>query len=73
MTQQSISPEQFIRIWQTCSTLKEVTTRTGLATTACTSRATVHRRWGIPLKKYRERRPKLDIPRLRTLCRSLAS
>jgi hypothetical protein len=48
----NIPPEEFVRIWQTASTIKEVAVRTGVAYNAACRRASNYRRHGVPLKKH---------------------
>lgn len=47
-----ISPEDFVRIWQTSETFAEVLKRTGMKGNSCSVRAQHYRKKGIALRKF---------------------
>jgi len=48
----TVTPEEFIKVWQTSSSREEVAERTGMSLTAISSRAWLYRKNGIKLKDY---------------------
>jgi hypothetical protein len=48
----NISPPEFIKIWQTASTLDEVCEKTKMSKSSAYSRAAGYRKRGIPLQKF---------------------
>jgi hypothetical protein len=71
-----ISPEDFVRAWQTAESMEAFTEATGIESRAGTSRAVIYRKKGIPLKKFprggNTGRPSLDVKALAELAVSLA-
>ena len=47
-----VTPEAFIRIWQTSSKTSEVERLTGMKKGSCSTRASQYRKHGVPLKRY---------------------
>ena len=70
-----VSPESFIKAWQTSGSIEVVMKKTGMKFTAVRSRADSYRRKGVPLKKlYRHAsysNKKLDWKKLTEYARSL--
>lgn len=67
-----ISPEEFVKIWQTSNYKAEVCNRTGMRDGAVNSRAALYRHMGVPLKKFQQAsRKKLDVEALKQLAESL--
>ena len=66
-----ISPEEFIKAWQTSQSHNEVAKKTGLKVAGLTSKSVYYRKKGIPLKFFsRGRGRSLDLPKLIQLAKS---
>ncbi len=68
-----VTPEDFIRIWQTSNSTKEVSEKVGIDRSAVRVRVDFYRKRGIPLKKYKNARESLNIEALTKLAKSLSS
>jgi hypothetical protein len=70
--QYDVSPEAFIRAWQTSQTPQEVADRLKMPKPIVLARASKYRREGVTLKKMKKG-PKrtLDVPALNLLIREL--
>ena len=67
-----VSPEDFIRAWQTSNNLNEVQEKLKMSYSAIASRANNYKKKGIPLKGLvGTHNPKLDIDKLKKLARDL--
>jgi hypothetical protein len=67
-----VTPEQFIRVWQTSETAEEAATRLGMPKPIVHARASEYRGMGITLKKMpRAKSPIIDIARLNTVIKQL--
>ncbi len=66
-----VSADEFVKIWQTSSTGKEVANRVGSSLNAVVVRAYQLRRLGVPLKRMKSAGERLDIPTLKALAESL--
>ena len=49
-----ISPEEFVKIWQSSKTLFEVSERMGLSKKIASARAGYYRSKGVPLKHFKK-------------------
>ena len=71
-----VTPEEFVRVWQTGQTVGEVATKLGITKRAACQRAMYYRKKGVPLKKYPKGRHhsthEIDYPALTTLAKSLS-
>tara|TARA_R110002020_G_scaffold15808_3_gene56435 strand:+ start:3340 stop:3585 length:246 start_codon:yes stop_codon:yes gene_type:complete len=71
-----VTPEEFVRVWQTCRTVGEVADKLNLTKRACYQRAVAYRKKGVPLKKYPKGRYSahhdIDYPALASLAKSLS-
>ena len=65
-----ISPEEFIKAWQTSDSAIRAAEKTGMTYSGCTSRACWYRKRGIPLKTFRQGRFALNVKSLTTLAKS---
>lgn len=70
MTENHISPEDFVRAWQESSNTREVADRLGITTRAAAARAGKYRRRGVALKKMRPSTTRLDVAALNALARA---
>lgn len=50
-----VSPDEFVKVWQSSESLAEVATRLKMTKDACRSRAEMYRRKGVPLQDLRRR------------------
>jgi hypothetical protein len=67
-----VSPEEFVRVYQTSESIQEVADKTGMTVMAVHSRSAHYRReYGVPLKKMAGQRSKVDAEALRNLCAEL--
>jgi hypothetical protein len=67
-TSYAVSPEQFVRTWQTSQTAQEVADKLGMPKPIVLARASGYRKEGIKLKKLRrESRRGLDVDALNRL------
>lgn len=64
-----VSAEEFVRIWQSASSVREVSEKTGMKMKAIYVRSSTYRGLGIMLKHMPQRAPKLDITALNKLCK----
>ena len=77
MTTSAVSPEEFVRVWQTAVGIKAIVGATGLSYGAVTRRAVDYRRQGIKLKRMRgpQVRPSgrrtIDVNALNKICESI--
>lgn len=63
-----VSPEEFIKVWQTTATRKEVAEKLKMNANACSQRAANYRNQGIRLKKLTPPgRAGLDLKKLSAL------
>ena len=63
-----VSPEEFIKVWQTGASTKEIAEKLKMNASACCQRAGNYRKHGIPLRNFpRGRRRPLDIKKLSAL------
>ncbi len=62
--------EEFVRVWQSSGSIKEVAVRLGRKPDTVRVYASRMRKKGIPLKKYQSQ-PGMDVPRLQQLAREL--
>tara|TARA_R110000824_G_scaffold10774_10_gene47237 strand:+ start:1915 stop:2184 length:270 start_codon:yes stop_codon:yes gene_type:complete len=62
-----VSPEDFIKIWQTSLTTAEVMEKTDLKVHAARTRACMYRKKGIPLKYMTRGKKRLDVEALTKL------
>ena len=69
-----VTPEAFIRAWQSASSLAAAAKSVGLSVQTTTNRASHYRKAGIALKKFPRggSRPGLDVAKLKKLAASLA-
>jgi len=71
-----VTPEEFVRVWQTCRTVDEVAKKLNLTKRACYQRAVAYRKKGVALKKYPVGRHgahhDIDYASLASLARSLS-
>lgn len=71
----TISPEEFVRIWQTSASIVDAAKALGTTTIVATQRALSYRKRGIPLKKFESavgRGAALDVGALKALAEELA-
>jgi hypothetical protein len=67
-----ISPEDFVRIWQTARTRQEASEKTGLSPSSASARASYYRsQKGIPLRRFTRGTSGIDWSSLVALARSL--
>ncbi len=67
-TEYNVTPEEFIKIWQTSESVTEVSDKTGMPEPIVHARASNYRQAGIRLKKMpRKNRLGLDVERLNKL------
>lgn len=55
-------PEQFVRTWQSSSSIEQVASSLGMSAHAVFMRADRYRKAGIPLRRFK--RPGIDVERL---------
>ena len=68
----SVTPEEFVRAWQTAKSLAEVAERTGLKLETARARGRRFRKRGIPLKSFAgQGRPATDWESLKRLAEEL--
>lgn len=68
----SVSPEEFVRAWQTSDSLAQVAERTGLKLETARARGRRFRKRGIPLKRFGgQGRPATDWEALKKLAEEL--
>ena len=63
-----VTPEEFIKVWQTSKTLDEVAERTGIEKNAAAAKASGYRKKRVPLKRFKE---PLDWERLAELAKEI--
>ncbi len=51
-TRVAVSPEAFVRAWQSSKTVDEVAQKTGLDLRAARQRASIYRKKGVPLQRF---------------------
>jgi hypothetical protein len=69
----SVSPEEFVRAWQTSKDMAEVAGKTGLRLESVRARGHRFRKKGVPLKKLgAQGRPATDWAALKRLAEELA-
>lgn len=68
----STSAEDFIRIWNACTSIREVADRTGLAISSVKSKASMLRKRGVPVRAMHETK-RLDVAKLSKLARDGAA
>jgi len=66
----SLSPEEFVRVWQKASSVQEVATHFGCSRGAVAQRATNYRKQGVKLKKM-GRNGKLVVDALNAIIANL--
>jgi hypothetical protein len=67
-----VSPEEFVRVYQTSESIQEVADKTGMTVMAVHSRLAHYRKeYKVPLKKMAGQRSKVDAEGLRNLCAEL--
>jgi hypothetical protein len=67
----SVSPEDFVKVWQKANSRKEVATALGMKYNAVVSREKTYRKAGIPLKEINNkanRGRRIDVASLSALC-----
>jgi hypothetical protein len=69
----SVSPEEFVKIWQASSDMAAVARKTGLKVESVKARGYRFRKHGVPLKKFAgQGRPVTDWTALKKLAQELA-
>jgi len=71
-TRKSVSPEEFVRAWQSSRDMAEVAKKTGLRLESVRARGHRFRKKGVPLKKLAQGRPATDWEALARLAQELA-
>jgi hypothetical protein len=67
-----VSPEEFVRAWQTSRTLDDVSKATGLSKKACSVRAAYYRnKKDVPLRRFQRGGSDISWEWLRSLAREL--
>ena len=66
------SNEEFVRVWQAASNVKEVADKLGMGSATASSKALVLRRRGVRLKRFKERRT-IEPDRLNAIIDEMAS
>jgi DNA-directed RNA polymerase specialized sigma24 family protein len=61
------SPEEFVRVWQSSSSAREVATKLGIPATTASSRAMRYRKAGVRLKHFRGKEPPVDVAALNAI------
>ncbi len=70
----NITPEQFVKLWQTCKTLAEFSRKSGVPKRRATGRAAQYRRHGVPLQHFaRHNVHRNDYAELKRLALSLTN
>tara|TARA_R110000744_G_scaffold17450_4_gene47253 strand:+ start:41 stop:283 length:243 start_codon:yes stop_codon:yes gene_type:complete len=71
-----VTPEEFVRVWQTGKNVGEVAEKLNLSRRACYQRAVAYRKKGVALKKYPRGRhgasQDIDYTSLASLANSLS-
>lgn len=73
---ESLTAEEFVRLWQSCKSVTEVTEKAGRTYTAVVSRANTLRKKGVNLKKMPHTgRPKqkVEVDKLNAIIESLTN
>ncbi len=68
--QEAVPAEQYVRLWQTATSMQELCEKNGLDPSSCRRRTAKLRKLGVPLKKF-PGSEKLDITGLIALAQSL--
>ena len=63
-----ISPEEFVRAWQTSSRNKEVCKKLGMKPNTVANRAKKYRELGVNLKEFPSSRHEIDVNALNEIC-----
>ena len=68
-----LTPEEFVKVWQTSESIREVCDKTGLTNGGANSRALLYRKNGVPLKRFPRGGtvPRLDYKALAKLASSI--
>jgi len=67
-----VSAEEFVRIWQTSSSLAEIARLVGASSACASERAMNYRKRGIHLKKFNIGRAPLDVAALNEVIKKAA-
>lgn len=65
-TNKTCTPDQFIEVWQTSTSVAEVAERLNMPRDVASARASLYRSMGINLKSMKQKKP-LDVDRLNAL------
>lgn len=68
-----LSPEEFVRIWQSSESVAEIVERTGVKADCLYSRACHYRKHGVPLKKFRRGMKRPDYVALAKIAKETKS
>ena len=72
MKRKPLTPEEFVRLWQTSPTLADFCEKTGMKRRTASLRAAIYRRRGVPLKPFPRGLATIDAPALARLAQELS-